>query len=143
LRDATISARVKRVARFLSPTSSAHTLLTEPSIEVIDATDDRWVVALHGEHDLSTSDTLTGRLNEIFAEGMSIVIDLSDAEFIDSTIIRVILNAYRRAEETPGNRVAVVVPPDNAAVDRVMELTGLGGLLPVFPDRQGALDSLS
>jgi len=118
-------------------------LLTEPSIEVIDATDDRWVVALHGEHDLSTSDALTGRLNEIFAEGTSIVIDLSDAEFIDSTIIRVILNAYRRAEETQGNRVAVVVPPDNAAVDRVMELTGLGGLLPVFPDRQGALDSLS
>jgi anti-anti-sigma factor len=112
-------------------------------IEVFDAEGDRWVVALRGEHDIATADRLAERFDEIFAQGTKIVVDLSDADFIDSSTIRVILRAYRHAEETHGDKVVLVVPPANLTLQRLLEVSGLGRILPVFPDRQQALSALA
>jgi anti-anti-sigma factor len=81
------------------------------------------------------------RFGEMFAQGTQIVIDLSDADFIDSSTIRVILRAY--AEETHGDKVVLVVPPVNLALQRLLEVSGLRQMLPVFPDRQRALSALT
>jgi anti-anti-sigma factor len=82
-------------------------------------------------------------LGEIFAQGTKIVVDLSDADFIDSSTIRVILRAYQHAEETHGDKVVLVVPPVNLALQRLLEVSGLRQMLPVFPDRQRALSALT
>jgi anti-anti-sigma factor len=112
-------------------------------IDVFDAEGDRWVVALRGEHDIATADQLAERFDEIFAEGTKIVVDLTDADFIDSSTVRVILQAYRYAEATHGDKVVLVVPPANATLQRLLEVSGLGRILPVFPDRQLALNALA
>jgi anti-anti-sigma factor len=121
-------------------------LAVQPSgsdIDVFDAEGDRWVVALRGEHDIATADRLAERFEEIFAEGTKIVVDLSEAEFIDSSTVRVILQAYRYAEATHGDKVVLVVPPANATLQRLLEVSGLGRILPVFQDRQQALSALA
>jgi anti-anti-sigma factor len=112
-------------------------------IEVIDAERDWWIVALHGEHDIATADQLADRFGEIFAQGTKIVVDLSDADFIDSSTIRVILRAYQHAEETHGDKLVLVGPPVNLALQRLLEVSGLRQMLPVFPDRQRALSALT
>jgi anti-sigma B factor antagonist len=116
---------------------------SRPDIDVFDAEGDRWVVALRGEHDIATADRLAKRFDEIFAQGTKIVVDLSDADFIDSSTIRVILQAYRHAEETHGDKVVLVVPPANLTLQKLLEVSGLGRILPVFADRQRALTALA
>lgn len=44
-----------------------------------------WLVSLSGEHDLTTADQVGAAINRVFDAGSSVVIDLSDATFIDST----------------------------------------------------------
>jgi anti-anti-sigma factor len=116
---------------------------SRPDIDVFDAEGDRWVVALRGEHDIATADQLAERFDAIFAEGTKIVVDLSEADFIDSSTVRVILQAYRYAEATHGDKVVLVVPPANTTLQRLLEVSGLGRILPVFQDRQQALSALA
>ena len=57
---------------------------------------------------------------QIAADG-SIVIDLADVSFIDSSGLRSLLGASRRADERAG---AVVLRSPSASVQRLLEITG-------------------
>ena len=55
------------------------------------------IIALHGEHDLSTADELRRVFRAHVADAESrIVIDLTDATFIDSTVLNTILPSPKR-----------------------------------------------
>jgi anti-anti-sigma factor len=85
------------------------------------------VVAASGELDLRTSPQLEDRLARAFDAGAELVIlDLRQIEFIDSTGLRVVVNAHQRAHDT-GRRFAVVRGADQ--VERVLTLTGVRDLL--------------
>jgi anti-anti-sigma factor len=124
------------------PTGTGRAARTS-DIEVIDGAGDRWVVALHGEHDIATADRFAARLGEIFATGTNVVIDLSQAQFLDSTILHVILQVHRSVEDTPGKAIVLAVAPGNLVVQRLLEVSGLGRVLPVFTSRQHALEALT
>ncbi|MGH9087024.1 MAG: STAS domain-containing protein [Acidimicrobiales bacterium] len=86
--------------------------------------DDVHVVSVHGELDLANADRLRDALVEI--AGSTVVVDLSDLAFCDSSGLAAIVGARNRIMAS-GNtfelRGAVGV------VRRTLELTGLGGLL--------------
>ena len=86
--------------------------------------EDLAVLTVRGEHDLSTAPDLRRRLKALIGEGDSIVVDLSPATFVDSTILGVILDAYRRASDA-GLGFAVAHANGGSAVARVLEVTGL------------------
>ncbi len=88
------------------------------------------VVSLTGEHDLTTAPILRERLEEAVAGGGGVLIDLSSAEFIDSSIIGVVLEVRRTAEEA-GIGFAAALEDGDPAVRRVLEVTGLDSNLPV------------
>ena len=88
------------------------------------------VVTISGEHDLSTAPNLRRRLDELLEERSPVVVDLSPATFIDSSILGVILDGRRRAEEAQLG-FAVVHTNGADAVSRVLEVTGLRTELPV------------
>jgi anti-sigma B factor antagonist len=94
-------------------------------------------LTITGEHDLSTAPQLRRRLEELLDEGTGVVLDLSRATFIDSSILGVILDAKRRAAEA---KVGYAVLHTNGAdpVDRVLEVTGLRAELPVHTAREAA-----
>jgi anti-sigma B factor antagonist len=95
------------------------------------------LLTITGEHDLSTAPELRRRLEELLNERMGVVVDLSRATFIDSSILGVILDGKRRAAEA---KVGYAVLHANGAdpVDRVLEVTGLRAELPVHTARDAA-----
>ncbi len=95
------------------------------------------VLTITGEHDLSTAPELRRRLEALLAEGTGVIVDLSSATFIDSSILGAILDAKRRAGDTAVG-YAVLSANGAGAVDRVLEVTGLRSELPVHGEREAA-----
>lgn len=100
------------------------------------------VLTISGEHDLNTAPDLRRRLEELRDGGESVVVDLTPATFVDSTILGVILEGRRQAIEG-GCGFAVAQGDGVAAVARVLEITGLREELPVHKSRDSALQDAS
>jgi anti-anti-sigma factor len=86
-----------------------------------------WVVSLVGEHDVSTAPPLRRDLEAMSRTGTGIVLDLSEATFIDSTIIEVIVSR-------DGESFALVVPA-TGAISRLLDLVGIAGPIPTYRSR--------
>lgn len=104
----------------------------------IDREDDSatWIVRLTGEHDLATVDALREQFATVPGDE-SLIIDLSDTSFLDSSILGVIVEAHSRSAEA-GGRFGLVVP-DGSFAARLVELAGLSDRLPVYRSRAEAV----
>jgi anti-anti-sigma factor len=98
-----------------------------------------WVVTLHGEHDLSSRRALTDALLSPERSDV-VVVDLSDAAFIDSAVVAAIIQAQRRCSDGGGLLLAVV-PPGTFA-HRVFGITGITAVLNSHETRDGALHAI-
>jgi anti-sigma B factor antagonist len=87
-------------------------------------------LALCGELDLANAATAEAELGTVLADDASeVVIDMRELEFIDSTGIALLVATLSRDDsERPRVRF---VPSDSAAVNRVLDLTGLSERLPL------------
>ena len=95
------------------------------------------VVIASGEIDLATSPQLRNALLEPDASSSSVVLDLREVTFIDSSGLGVIVGQQKRAQER-GEQFAVAVG-GAAAVRRILELSGLVKVLDVVSDPQERL----
>lgn len=100
------------------------------------------VLTISGEHDLNTAPDLRQRLKRLIGEREPIVVDLSAATFVDSSILGVILDAQRRAADA-GVGFAVAHADGSDAVGRLLEITGLRSELPVYGAREEAIAQAS
>jgi anti-sigma B factor antagonist len=97
------------------------------------------VVALVGEHDAYSSQRLENELTVLLEEGQRIVIDLRDAEFIDSTTLSALLGARHQAERA-GLGFALLLPEgDYAQVRQILRLTGLDSAFAIYNELEDAL----
>lgn len=98
------------------------------------------VLALEGDLDLTSAAEAGEALERVQSGGATVVLDLRGLRFIDSSGLRVVLEAQRRAKSA-GNGSRLLVAPGDAGVRRVFDLSGVGGLLdlvdepPEDPDR--------
>jgi anti-anti-sigma factor len=99
------------------------------------------VIALRGEHDLSTGPDIQAACDDAWGHSSSIVFDLAGATFIDSTVVGVMVRARRQAAESGGS-VAVVAPAGGPPA-RVLTLVGINDVLPLHETRDEALRTLS
>jgi anti-sigma B factor antagonist len=103
------------------------------------------VIAVRGELDLSTAPELEGPLEEAIAAGdASVLVDLSECEFIDSTGIALIVRAWQRLDRAADGdgEGRVVICSYNDQVRRVLEITGLELSIPIHSTRDDALAAL-
>lgn len=104
------------------------------------------VISVHGELDLETAPQLEAPLDAALAAGeSSIVIDLSDCEFIDSTGIAVIVRAWQRVSGNgsgEGLGGDLVLCCSNDQVNRLLKITGVESSISIHPDRDAAVASL-
>jgi anti-sigma B factor antagonist len=103
------------------------------------------VIEVRGELDLSTAPDLEGPLDEAVAgDHGSVLLDLSECEFIDSTGIALIVRAWQRvdARSDNGDGGRVVLCSGNDQVRRVLEVTGLESSIAIFATRDEALAAL-
>jgi anti-anti-sigma regulatory factor len=89
---------------------------------------DLWVVALVGEHDLSTVSVIEQRLADVHLHGTRVILDLSTASFVDTTVIAVIVRERQRAASSEEDALAVVAPTGSQP-RRALELVQLNGVL--------------
>lgn len=90
------------------------------------------IVSLHGEHDLASSADVEAALAGIYG---SILVDLTECEFIDTTVIRIVL-VKRQELEREGHRLELVVPPENQ-ISRTLGVLGLRDVLIVHEQAPG------
>jgi anti-sigma B factor antagonist len=94
------------------------------------------LVLVEGELDIATASRLISVLNGAVQEALrSLVVDLSDVEFMDSTGLALLINAHRRLTRR-SKGFAVVCPP--GPLRRVFEVTDMVETLHVCPDRASA-----
>jgi anti-sigma B factor antagonist len=99
------------------------------------------VVAVRGELDLSTAPDLEGPLNAaVSGNGGSVLIDLTECEFIDSTGIALIVRAWQQLDQGANGRLNICAP--NEQVRRVFDVSGLDQSIPVHASRDEGLAAL-
>jgi anti-sigma B factor antagonist len=97
------------------------------------------VLSISGEHDLNTAPELRSQLDRLIDDQQPVLVDMSPASFIDSSVLGVVLAGRRRALEAGTGFVVVHSPSEGTdAVARVLEITGLRDELPVYEDREAA-----
>ena len=109
----------------------------EPTIEVRSPQPHAALVVLGGEHDLSSADELRQTFDQSLAVCDHLIVDLSAAEFIDSSIIGVLMEARKHAPEL--DRKFNVVLGTAPIVERILEISGVLPLLNVVPTVERAL----
>jgi anti-sigma B factor antagonist len=115
--------------------TSAHVHLSD---EAIDA--DTQVVRAHGELDLYVAPEFKRRLAEIIETGKTrIVVDLTDAAFMDSTALGVLIGALKRLRVRGG---ALAVASEQPSILRILELTGMDQVLELHATADDALAAL-
>lgn len=101
------------------------------------------VVAVRGELDLSTAPDLEGPLGDALAGGeASVLIDLTECEFIDSTGIALIVRAWQQLDGDDEHGGQLVISNNNDQVQRVLEISGLNLSIQIHPSREAGLEAL-
>ncbi|HLM25653.1 MAG TPA: STAS domain-containing protein [Thermoleophilaceae bacterium] len=99
------------------------------------------VIHLGGEVDLYTAPEFKERLVELIENGKTkIVVDLSDATFIDSTTLGVLVGGVKRLRPGGGS-LALVCSDQN--ITKIFEITGLDRVFPIHETRDEALSAVA
>lgn len=108
-------------------------IVREPEGDVV-------VLALRGEHDLSTAPAVRDELDHAIADGGGIVVDLTETEFIDSSILGVLVEAYRTMVGDGSSPAAfALAATPGGPVTRLLDLVAVSDLVQVYPTRADAL----
>ena len=111
------------------------------AIEELPAPPGALLLRLEGELDLAAGGGFRERVEKALAAGVrSIVIDMADARFIDSSMLRELLRAHTSTHDTGGRLVITGVRP---AVERLFDLTRVREILAFAGSRDEALTRAS
>jgi anti-sigma B factor antagonist len=110
---------------------------TDFGVETIDGGGSVGVIAVHGQADLHTAPELRSAITTALDGGATgLVIDLSEATFIDSMTLGVLLGAVKRLRPA-GGKVGIVCTDSH--IRRIFEITLLDRVFSLHDDRDGAL----
>jgi anti-sigma B factor antagonist len=102
---------------------------------------DTQILRAHGELDLYAAPELKRRIAEAIEDGKTrIVVDLTDAAFMDSTALGVLIGALKRLRLRDG---VLAVASDQPSILRILEVTGMDQVLAVQPTAELALAAVS
>jgi len=100
------------------------------------------VIAMRGELDLATAPRLAVRIDTARRNGSRrLMIDLTTAEFCDSSGLRALIGCRQEVAGAGGRMV--VAAHEESAVGRMFALAGAHEVLPVYEDTKSALAALA
>ena len=110
--------------------------LREPAVAEVRDENGTTVVRLAGELDLHNADDVRAALEQAWEAGPAkIVVDLSEVEFLDSTVLGVFVQAHRRATGGASFRLAAPGPEPR----RILQVAGVESYLDVHDSLDDAL----
>ena len=92
--------------------------------------DGKVVLTLHGELDLASADEVASRLDELRAAGEPALLDIDALDFMDSSGLRMVLNAAE-VSDASGWPFELTHGPEQ--VQRLFESTFVTARLPIVP----------
>jgi anti-anti-sigma factor len=95
-------------------------------------------VTLVGEHDAYSSGRIAQEIDLLRESGMAVVVDLTDATFVDSQTLSVLLSARHQADIANLGFTLVLPDANYTQVHRILRMTGLGSWFATFPTHEGA-----
>jgi anti-sigma B factor antagonist len=114
--------------------------LDEFHVTVASLTRELALVSVSGELDLYTAERVKRGIGEADAVGAdTVVIDLSESSFIDSTALGVLVQETKRLE---GRGHSLVLVTNDPRTRRVLEVTGLDRVVLTYATLHGALTDL-
>jgi anti-anti-sigma factor len=102
-------------------------------------TPDTWVVSLLGEHDISMVDALRDRLADALTRDPRLMIDLTEATFVDSTVLGVLFAVVNQSTSAAAGETRALVVTPGSTVDRTIALAGLTSMVATYPSRDQVL----
>ena len=99
------------------------------------------IVTLRGEHDPSTIAELALVMN-LASAYRYVLVDLSECLFLDSSVVKTLLQAAELAHERAGALEVVAVADSKNAVRRALEVMSIDTLVRVHPTRATGVASL-
>jgi len=109
---------------------------TDFDVETIDGGEPVVVIAVHGQADLHTAPELRNAITAALDGGATgLVVDLSEATFIDSMTLGVLLGAVKRLRPS-GGKVAIV--RSDPHIRRIFEITLLDRVFSLHTDLEAA-----
>ena len=97
-----------------------------------------WLVGLHGEHDLSTISLLEDDTAGILDDCTRVVVDLSNASFIDCSVLNWLWRTQRMLEAAGRQPLLVVDGAQGSTTARVVDAAGVRGSFAFHPTRRAA-----
>lgn len=97
------------------------------------------IVALKGEHETYSAPDVEREVFAALAEDQAVIVDLSETEFLDSSVVSVLLRARDEAEQNSRRFGLVVDDTTGWAVRQLLEITGLTTVFPISRSRDDAI----
>jgi anti-anti-sigma factor len=97
-------------------------------------------ISVVGELDLDTAPILEARLREAQHAGVSVLLNLSDCEFIDSSGLALIVQAWREISSRDSTNLAMCCAKDQ--VERLLRIAGAYESISIFDSVDDALAEL-
>jgi anti-sigma B factor antagonist len=98
-----------------------------------------WLVGVRGRIDQSLSPQLEERLVDLLSRGHNqLVVDLSEATYINSGGLRCLVSAWRKARQQDGDLVLCGL---NARLQEIFSMIGFDRVFQIFPERDLAQES--
>jgi len=103
---------------------------------------DTLMVKITGDFDLELADHCRREIDRNYEKEAvkNILFDLTGIDFIDSSGLGVILGRYRKVKENEGR---VVIASGDSRIIKLLNLSGITRLIPVYPNTAQALKHLS
>jgi anti-anti-sigma factor len=100
------------------------------------------VVTLLGEHDVATAESVGAAIEGLLDSDRRVVVDLTQADFIDSTVVAGVLAGHRRViAEGREHAIAAAITPGSRP-ERTWKLLGLNVRVPTFTTRPDAVAAM-
>jgi anti-sigma B factor antagonist len=96
-------------------------------IEAVDVGDTVTVLDLEGEFDMMSASAIDEHRQRVLDRGRNLIIDLSDATFIDSAVVHALFKADEAARRA--GRVLVLQFGTHSVVERVLSVAGVAKTL--------------
>lgn len=97
------------------------------------------IVSLVGEHETFSADQIERTLEEALADGFAVIVDLTQAEFLDSAAVTALLRARDDAQRRSLRFALVIDDSTGWSVRQLLELTGLVSVFPIAKSREDAI----
>ena len=100
------------------------------------------VLALAGEHDMTSRYRIQGAIDDALAGGLAVVVDLREADFVDSVIAAVLLDARKQAMQADLGFAIVLSESAENGVRRMFELSTLTSVFAVYASPVAAITAV-